>query len=229
MASCLFLLPPPSNYCFLYLSFNMSYFSIRHITRDTGKLLHRQQEKTHVLQKKGTFVILLVFRISESHASAHKSFYFNFDMHEWLKKKKKLRLLVGRFWCGLCCLVPSQWHWCWVAVLMRTLISPTHTATRTYSQELRLHWHTLTDTHVEQHTRAHICANKPKRGWGFISKYCTCHLPSRAVSNMDGGSSVAAQLWLFSLLGFVQQWEHLIYGQFLICTYICVFQPCVCL
>lgn len=64
----------------------------------------------------------------------------------------------------------------------------THTATRTHSQELRLHWHTLTDTHVEHHTCAwltHISANKHKRGWGFISKYFTCHLLSRAVSNMD--------------------------------------------
>lgn len=93
---------------------------------------------------------------------------------------------MGRFWCGLCCLVPSQWHWCWVVVLMRTLISPTqphgHTVKSCDSTD------TLTDTHVERHTRArlnHIFANKHKRGWGFISKYSTCHLLSQAVSNMD--------------------------------------------
>lgn len=64
--------------------------------------------------------------------------------------KTSLTVLVGRFCCGLCCVVPSQWHWCWVAALMRTLISPTHRHRDTQSRAAI----TLTpsDTNVEHHT-----------------------------------------------------------------------------
>lgn len=74
----------------------------------------------------------------------------------------------------------------------------THTQPHGHTVKSCDYTYTLTDTHVEHHSRArltHISANKHKCGWGFISKYCTCHLLSWAVSNMDAN-------------GWGQQWSR---------------------
>lgn len=109
--------------------------------------------------RKRTHLLFYCYSELESHTSVHKSLYFNLTCMSDKKKKDflfftSLPLLVGRFRCGLCCFVPSQWHWCWVAVLMRTLISPTHSHTDTQSRAA------ISLTHSDRHTRwtPHACA-----------------------------------------------------------------------
>lgn len=54
-------------------------------------------------------------------------------------------------------LVSSQWHWCWVTVLMRTLMSPTHRLLAD-RLELWLHWTPRTHSNTYRDTLYTPCA-----------------------------------------------------------------------